>query len=233
MELSFRLLDWFALIRPEDSTKPRALGAALTKESIAIPKRLPMMLSRRMSLGSRYAVECALELLERHNIDAIVNASRHAETPRGEKTLVAIAKNVSPSPTDFTMSVHNAASGILTIHKKLTVPVTSVAAGANTLEAAFLEAVNFLNDGKETVLVLSYENLLPEILGERLPPVKEPFAVALLLQKGSELKGTSEAIEEFEPETPDMLQWIEGVASESSLFTVRSGSRLWTWRKER
>ena len=232
MDLSFRLLDWFALIRPEGSTEPQALGPLSAKEPVAIPKRLPMMLSRRMSLGSRYAVECGLELLERHNVDAIVNASRHAETPRGEKSLIAIAKNESPSPTDFTMSVHNAASGILTIHKKLTVPVTSVAAGANTLEAAFFEAVNFLNDAKETVLVLSYENLLPEILGERLPAVKETFAVALLLQKGNELKGTSEAIEEFEPETSDMLQWIEGVASGSSLFTVRSGARLWTWRKE-
>ncbi len=231
MDFSFRLLDWFALIRPEGSNEPRVMSPLSAKESVAIPKRLPMMLSRRMSLGSRYAVECALELLERHNVDAIVNASRHAETPRGEKTLIAINKNESPSPTDFTMSVHNAASGILTIHKKLTVPVTSVAAGANTLEAAFLEAMNFLHDGKETVLVLSYENLLPEILGERLPPVKEPFAVALLLQKGNEFKGTSAAIEEFEPETPDMLQWIEGVASGSSLFTVRSGSRLWTWRK--
>lgn len=232
MELSFRLLDWFALVRPEGSTAPQVLSPLSAKEPVAIPKRLPMMLSRRMSLGSRYAVECALALLEHHNVDAIVNASRHAETPRGEKSLIAIAKNESPSPTDFTMSVHNAASGILTIHKKLTVPVTSVAAGANTLEAAFFEAVNFLNDGKETVLLLSYENLLPEILGERLPRVKETFAVALLLQKGNELKGTSETIEEFEPETPDMLQWIEGVASDSSLFTVRSGTRLWTWRKE-
>ncbi len=232
MELSFRLLDWFALVRPEGSTEPQALSPLSAKEPIAIPKRLPMMLSRRMSLGSRYAVECALELLEHHNADAIVNASRHAETPRGEKSLIAIAKNESPSPTDFTMSVHNAASGILTIHKKLTVPVTSVAAGANTLEAAFFEAVNFLNDGKETVLLLSYENLLPEILGERLPAVKETFAVALLLQKGNELNATSETIKELEPETPDMLQWIEGVASGSSLFTVRSGARLWTWRKE-
>lgn len=231
MELSFRLLDWFALIRPEGSTEARVMSPLSAKEPVAIPKRLPMMLSRRMSLGSRYAVECALELLEHHSVDAIVNASRHAETPRGEKSLVAVAKNVSPSPTDFTMSVHNAASGILTIHKKLTVPVTSVAAGANTLEAAFFEATNFLNDGKETVLVLSYENLLPEILGERLPAVKEPFAVALLLQKGRELNGTSETIEEFEPETPDVLQWIEGIASDSSLFTVRSGARLWTWRK--
>ncbi len=232
MELSFRLLDWFALVRPEGSTEPQALSPLSAKEPVGIPKRLPMMLSRRMSLGSRYAVECALALLEHHNVDAIVNASRHAETPRGEKSLIAIAKNESPSPTDFTMSVHNAASGILTIHKKLTVPVTSVAAGANTLEAAFFEAVNFLNDGKETVLVLSYENLLPEILGERLPAVKETFAVALLLQKGNELNATSETIKELEPETPDMLQWIEGVASGSSLFTVRSGTRLWTWRKE-
>ncbi len=229
MELSFDVLDWLAVSRTEDG-RDTVLAPAGASYLETLPKRLPMMLSRRMSLGSRFAVECALELLERHKIDAIVNASRHAETPRGEKSLCSIAKGVPPSPTDFTMSVHNAAAGILTIHKKLTVPVTSVAAQGNTFEAGLFEAASFLSDGKERVLLLDYENTLPPILASRLPAVKETFAVAILLEKGEKLKASTTSIEETDPETPDALQFIEGLASKATQFTVRSGRHLWTWR---
>lgn len=229
MELTFNVLDWLAVSRTEEG-RDSVLVPTGNPNIEVLPKRLPMMLSRRMSLGSRFAVECALELLERHAVDAIVNASRHAETPRGEKSLCSIAQRISPSPTDFTMSVHNAAAGILTIHKKLTVPVTSVAAEANTFETALFEAASFLCDGKESVLLLDYENTLPPILGSRLPAVRETFAVAMLLQKGSSLEATATNIEDTEPETPDVLQFIEGLASKASNFTVRSGQRLWTWR---
>ena len=229
MELSFDVLDWLAVSRSEEKGDCVLTPVGAPKLE-AIPKRLPMMLSRRMSLGSRFAVECALELLEKHEVDAIVNASRHAETPRGEKSLCSIAKGMPPSPTDFTMSVHNAAAGILTIHKKLTVPVASVAAEGNTFEAGLFEATAFLSDGKETVLLLDYENMLPPIIGARLPAVKETFAVAILLQKGEKLKATATAIEETEPEAPDALQFIEGLASNAQSFTVRSGRHLWSWR---
>ena len=136
MHLTFSLVDWFALSK-ERTCRNDWLSFARNEdasrgESPAMPKRLPMMLSRRMSPASRYAVECALELLERHSVDAVVSASRHAETARGEKSLIALANGQEPSPTDFTMSVHNAATGVLTIFKKLHVPVTSVGFGRNT-----------------------------------------------------------------------------------------------------
>ena len=235
MQLTFSLLDWFALSQERTCRKDWAAFARGEQtphaETSVFSKRLPMMLSRRMSPASRYAVECALELLENHRVEAVVNASRHAETARGEKSLIALANDQEPSPTDFTMSVHNAAPGVLTIFRKLNIPVTSVAAGANTFEAALFEASAFLQDGKESVLLVDYENLLPEILGSRLPPVKEPFAVAMILQKGNTLTAVAQNLPDTEPEEADVLQFLKGVLRPEESFSVQSGCRQWTWRK--
>ena len=88
MQLAFSLVDWFALSKERTCRNDWLTFArnedASRDDSPAMPKRLPMMLSRRMSPASRYAVECALELLENHTVDAVVSASRHAETARGE-----------------------------------------------------------------------------------------------------------------------------------------------------
>ena len=235
MQLAFSLLDWFALSKELTCRKDwmdfARGGQKPPAEPSVFSKRLPMMLSRRMSPASRYAVECALELLESHRVDAIVNASRYAETARGEKSLIALANDQEPSPTDFTMSVHNVAPGMLTIFRKLNIPVTSVAAGANTFEAALFEVSAFLKDGKESVLLVDYENLLPEILGSRLAPVKEPFAVAMILQEGNALTAVAQNLSDTEPSETDVLQFLKGVLRPEASFSVRSGCRQWAWRK--
>lgn len=93
------------------------------------------------------------------------------------------------------------------------------------------EATAFLQDGKKSVLLIDFENILPEILGSRLPPIQEAFAVAMILQKGPTLTAVAQNEPEKEPDTVDILQFLKGVLRPESSFTVRSGSRLWTWRK--
>ena len=76
---------------------------------LAFTKRLPMMKARRMSPGARLACEAALALEGAGEAKAWIFSSRHGETVRGVKILDAISAGEPPSPTDFMMSVHNAA----------------------------------------------------------------------------------------------------------------------------
>lgn len=77
-----------------------------------------MMTARRLSSGSKLAVECGLAMLRRHEIDAVLYTSRHGELERNYRILHALAMEQAISPTDFALSVHNSAVGNLTIAAK-------------------------------------------------------------------------------------------------------------------
>src|SRR5690606_29723508 len=73
---------------------------------------LPMMMARRLSQGSRLAVQVGLSLLARHPVDYAIFVSRHGELARSVTLLQALAARQALSPTDFSMSVHNTAAGL-------------------------------------------------------------------------------------------------------------------------
>lgn len=228
MQIAFTIVDCFG-IHPNLKT-PRQWDSSCEAHPLSAPSLLPMMTARRLSSGCRYAVECAMQLSKAQTFDAVVFASRHAEMPRGEKILVNIAKDCDPSPTDFTMSVHNAAAGVFTIQNKLHIPASSVAAGPNTWEAALFEATNFLANGKSRVLIVDYENALPPLLGSRLPPQAQTYAFAMLIKAGEGCSGTSEPIAEQEPSEPDVVQFFRNYLSGCATFSVTSGNRCWHWK---
>ena len=111
---------------------------------LAFTKRLPMMKARRMSPGARLACEAALALEGAGEAKAWIFSSRHGETVRGVKILDAISAGEPPSPTDFMMSVHNAAAGMFTIEGRVHAPASSVAAGAESFHMALVEAAGML-----------------------------------------------------------------------------------------
>lgn len=136
MQLAFSLVDWFALSKERtcrnDWLTFARNEATSRDDSPAMPKRLPMMLSRRMSPASAMPLNARLSFWRTTQLTPLSVRA----VMRKQQSLVALANGQEPFPTDFTMSVHNAASGLLTIFQKLRVPVTSVAAEANTFEAA-------------------------------------------------------------------------------------------------
>jgi hypothetical protein len=79
--------------------------------------------------------------------------------------------------------VHNSTVGLYSITRRDRSPTTAIAAGADTLPAALLEAVGLLADGAEAVLAVYVDSPPPPPYDafdrEELPP----FAVALLLTR--------------------------------------------------
>lgn len=126
---------------------------------------LPASLKRRSSLGVKEALEVALDCLaqskENLTIDYTVFASQHGETNRVQSLLKQIAQKELLSPMDFSQSVHNTASGLLSLSQGIKSNINSIAGGKDTFFMAIIEALTYLqlNPHSQVLLVIYDEPL--------------------------------------------------------------------------
>ncbi|WP_429064555.1 beta-ketoacyl synthase chain length factor [Aeromonas bestiarum] len=217
-------LDWQAWARqgqwPADSPFP------------ATPL-LPMMMARRLSQGSRLAVQVGLSLLARHPVDYAIFVSRHGELARSVSLLQALADGQALSPTDFSMSVHNTAAGLSSIQGKAAIPMTSLAAGEGGLMAGFTEAVAALHAGASRVMLVAFEGPVPEFHRPWLPDEAPPHALGLVLQAGDEWRceGARRTVESAVRPLPQSLACWRALLRHESILTLCDGRQEWTWRR--
>ena len=227
MQFSTQLVDCFGLV--PGLCDPETLSAWAQaplkpidpKGALVFDKRVPMMTARRMSPGMRLACECALALLERGSVDAFVFSSRHGELARAEKLVTQVAQAAPLSPTDFMMSVHNAAVGMLTIQQKSQARASSVAAGADSFHNALVEVKTLLASGAKRVMLVDFESELPPMIGGAFstPLPSFPYAVASVWASGETLEmmfnfGASHG----EPAVPSAIAFWHGWQSGAQAF---------------
>jgi hypothetical protein len=126
-------------------------------------KAMPPMLRRRAGLFGKMALEVAYECLDGRTDIPTVFCSRHGEVARALELLTDLARGEPLSPTAFSMSVHNANVGLLTIARKDRANHIALAAGGATIEHAVIEACGLLADGAPMVLLVACEAPLPEL----------------------------------------------------------------------
>lgn len=240
MKLAYSLVDWQALApgcygREAWQDWAQQGNVIDPSEAMAKPQFLPMMTARRLSGGSRAAVECGLALLARQQVDAIVFTSRHGELERNLRILHTLADQQSMSPTDFAMSVHNSAVGSLTIAAKAPLVSTSIAAGIDSFQQGLIEVSALHQAGYQQVLLVDFDGVVPDYY---LPWLAEqrvnfPYAVALLLRGGKQLHCTGHAgvDERAETRLPQSLRFLQQWLAASPTFSL-AGERL-TWHWER
>lgn len=152
------------------------------------PKFIPMMTARRLSDGCKLAVDAAMELAKEHSADAVIFSSASGELEHNYKVLNSTVQNTDVSPTDFSMSVHNAAVGNFTILSKSKIPSSSVSAGIDSFVMALTDAYTMIKTGANKVLVCDYDVTIPDFfkiyLDKSYPTY--PHALALVLSSGNE-----------------------------------------------
>jgi len=85
--------------------------------------------------------------------------------------LDAMLRHGTPmSPADFAVSVHNAASGLISIANKNRGMTTSIAADENTPGAALIEATGLVAAHGTPVLVACADEPAPDVLVQHAPP---------------------------------------------------------------
>ncbi len=237
---SFHLADWGARIatgyNPDywSGCEPAQWQDHVTEIDAPLAQ-LPMMTARRLSQGDRLAVDCALGQMRRHPIDALVFSSRHGELENNRRILHALATSQPVSPTDFAMSVHNAAAGTCTIVSKQPVVTSSISAGVDTFQQALWEAHGFLQSGHARVLLLDFDGPIPDFYRDRVgvsAPLG-PFAVGLLLETGRDLQCTAtlNTARQDISQIPQSLQFIRGWLGNADPFTVQGERFHWHWKR--
>lgn len=239
MKLAFNIVDWQASAPGlSENVQWQAWSngpdVIVSNDPVAKCRHLPMMTARRLASGSRLAVDCALAIVSRHSVDALVFASRHGELERNFRILTALAERESLSPTDFAMSVHNSAVGNTTIAARQALVSSSVSAGYDSFAQALVEVASLHHAGYGRVLLVDFDGLIPEFYRPHLAgeAIDIPFAVALLLEAGSQICCETIPRQMSGPQNlPQGLAFLHGWLSQQATFTLAGERMDWRWSR--
>lgn len=141
---------------------------------------VPAMQRRRLSSLAKMALNTArAALLGQAPVDYIVWSSRFGDEKNTLQILQDIAQLQSPSPTQFSVSVHNAVAGLYSILFQDDTPSTSLSSHANAIwQDAVFEAYSFLkSQHKSRALIVYYDQPLPPIYQDEVA-MTAPLCIA-------------------------------------------------------
>ena len=198
---------------------------------------VPNNLKRRLSPLAK-TVFCAVsQCAGINNCMPVVFSSTHGELARSLQIIKIIEAGEEVSPTAFSLSVHNAIAGLFSIVYGNTSEVTVLASGEDGIASAFLEALGMLQEGKPEVLMVFYDEPLPDFYPS------EPFqlstdsscAVALKISKGQDgLAIQFRRGEEcgYDGEQPVQLPlFIQFLSESGKQLEIKTPRQSWHWRK--
>jgi hypothetical protein len=172
MDMRFGVEAWsaFAPGLETDADWLRWSQAPFLPAGDALPelREMPALQRRRVERLGRMALQVAW----RCQPDAgeplpLLFASRHGDISRTFAMLDSMAAGEPLSPTHFGLSTHNAIAAQYSIARGLTGNYLALSAGAESVEAAAVEAHALLADGAPAVLLVCYD--------EPVPPAYAPF----------------------------------------------------------
>ena len=140
------------------------------------------MLRRRASPAGKMALETAYQCLPAQSDTPVIFASRHGECSRSVDLLMELANNAALSPASFSLSVHNANAGLLSIARGDRGNNIAIAAGPSTVEHALIEACGLLADGAPQVLLVMSDSPPPAAFSSYNDCAEQGYAWARLLQ---------------------------------------------------
>jgi hypothetical protein len=199
---------------------------------------LPALQRRRLSRLARMAFGVGWPLAECRENLPLVFVSRHGETPRTFDILRDLAANEPLSPTQFSLSVHNAVIGLWSILRGETSEMTALAAAGDGLEHGVLEAATLLAEGATAVLLIVTEESPPAAYAPWIDDVPFPYALGLLLTPGDEWQLTLNTCESKQGANsagnwPHALNLIQALSTQQSTLQHPWKNRLWNWQHNR
>jgi|SRR5207253_1187482 len=194
---------------------------------------LPAMQRRRLSRLARMAFSVGWPLAEGREQLPLVFISRHGEAQRTLDILIDLATDQPLSPTQFSLSVHNAVIGLWSIMRGETSEMTALTATGDGLEHGMLEAAALLNEGAPAVLLVITEEQPPEAYATWIDDVPFPYAVGLLLTPGNDwqLSLTSATGKSTKADWPHALNLLRILLSEQTTCQHAWKNRVWNWQR--
>lgn len=245
MKLEFSIKSWTAWSSSKGASysHPTSIYAnSDAREANSVNLSLiPAMKRRRMNHQCKMAISTALDSLKELALEQpnCVFASQHGELGRSTKIIHSMIESGEISPTDFSMSVHNTALGLMSIMSKNQRPGTSIAAGDDTFGYGFLEACLQLQaDPDKPVLYVYFDEPLPEVLDKFDSDRAESRCIALVLN--TERSGAQFDFSMCEPNrlentvhlgTDGLDLFVKFCSSEQQQLNLNSSNQLWSWNR--
>lgn len=203
------------------------------REGVLDASVIPPAQRRRASRLSKMALSTAIEVLADQSVDCSVFCSQHGEIVRTTEILSSMVRGVEISPTAFSQSVHNTGSGMFTIISGSHAPSTSIAAGAATFAAGWLEVqAHLASRPDDRVLLVDCDEALPEVYRRYSRQVQSDHVLALILgsnrHNGIALRQTAPGKADLLPLGPQFLAWLQSEESELFLTAEEQG---WLWSR--
>lgn len=195
---------------------------------------LPAMQRRRLSPLARMVFSVAWPLAGARAPLPLLFVSRHGETPRTYAILADLARGEPLSPTQFSLSVHNAIIGLWSILRGDTSEMSALAGEGDGLEHAALEAAALLAEGAPAVLLVVAEESPAPAYGPWIDDVPFSHALALLLEPGDAWRLSLKAAAGAEPrlQWPPTLELLRCLHGQGAGFRHSWKNRAWTWQRK-
>lgn len=198
---------------------------------------IPAMLRRRLSPLAKTVFRAVGQCLDEHQVVPAVFSSNHGELAKSFAMMKMLEAGEEISPTAFSLSVHNAIAGLFSMAWRNKLECSVLAPGEEGIAPAFIEALGLMQEGAEQVLLVFYDEPLPDFYPSE--PFKlsanESRALALLVSKsgeGQRLSMTSSRLSGQDGEQPVQLPvFIRFLAEPQTELTLKSPRQSWRWEK--
>jgi Beta-ketoacyl synthase, N-terminal domain len=197
---------------------------------------IPSLLRRRISPLGQHALRAVWSLAESSSC-RVIGSSRHGEFGRTLSILDDLSDRAEISPADFTLSVHHALIGLLSIARDNRQGHTAIAAGDESFCCGLTEALGCLAETPdEPVILLHYDEPLPEpFLGFDTPGAAPEVLALVLAAEGPGIR-LELAIDPSRPgggvASSHATEFLKFLQTPERRDLVCAGERLhWHWRR--
>lgn len=192
---------------------------------------LPPMQRRRLSRLARMVFHAAWPLAEGRSPMPMIFVSRHGEISRTFAILSDLAQAQPLSPTQFSLSVHNATIGLWSILRGDPSEMTALACEGDGLELGALEAAALLDEGAKAVLLVVAEEFPTDVYRDWVDDVPCAHAVALRLCPGDTWALTrTKAAEQHDTAWPHALRLVNMLSTQADRCQNHWKGHSWTWQ---
>ena len=183
MTIEFAVTEWSGWTPSDDS----ADTTSITHHESPDVSAIPAMLRRKLNSLGRACAAPVLSTLPSTTADIpLVYCSQHGDIERTLAVLLELAESGSVSPNNFSLAVHNAICGVLSIHAGLTGSINTIAAGEQGLVPVLLEAAGLLSVASPQVLCVMCDVPLPAVYQSTNSQPHAPYAMCFILSNEGE-----------------------------------------------
>lgn len=143
---------------------------------------IPAMMRRKLSQLAKMVLHVAHEINPSGESMPNVFSSRYGDWRQLSKQLARYYHEKDISPTGFSLSVHNATPGILSIIQRNQAPYTAIAAGKDSFNMGLVETMAALPQTGKIAYYYAEESP-PDIYKDRLTEVVCPLALGLVFSR--------------------------------------------------